>query len=748
MSPALGQAFVRKDGHAKVTGAARYSADWPVPRVAYGVIVQSTIASGRALAFDVVAARAVAGVIEVLTWQNAPKPGGSPPKSPTGLGDPVLPLQDADVHYHGQPIALVVADSLEAAEQAAALVAVTYRADTAVLGFDEQRVDSGKVIKTDANGRVATASKGDLEVQLKASARVIRRTYLLPVENHHPIETSSTIAEWNGAKLTVHDATQGVANAAKSLAGLFAVKEADIQVITKFVGGGFGCKGALWTHTILAVLAAKATGRAVKIAITRAQMATNVGYRARTVQEVTLGCDAGGRLLAIGHETINPTSMKKEYAETTGALFKLLYAAPAISTTQKLVKLNWPGPTFMRAPGESSGSFALESAMDELAHELGVDPLLLRLTNYAERDPLKDIPFSSKSLRQCYDAGAQRFAWERRKQQPGSVRDGDWLVGYGMATASYPVHVFPASARITLAADGTATVVSATQDIGTGTYTVMGQLAADALGLDYEKVAFDLGDSRYPAAGVSGGSSTVSSVGWAIAAAGKDVLDQLRKLASGDAASPLHGLEAEKLVPGGAGRLQSAADPAIGEDYAAIMKRNATAALTGEGKLDAKLQKANEEKFSQHSYGAQFAEVRVHALTGEVVLAKMTGAFAAGHIVNPRTARSQFMGGMIFGIGMALTEANVVDERDGKFMNRDLAEYHVPVNRDVPELDIVMIDELDTVVNPAGTKGIGEIGTVGSAAAIANAVFNATGIRVRELPITPDRLVGELAKRG
>ena len=742
MSSSIGQPIVRYDGRAKVTGAARYAADWREPRTAHAVIFQSSIPCGSVLGFDERAARAVPGVIEILTRENAPRLHGKAPKVPPSLGDPHLPLQDREVYYHGQPLGVVIAETIEAAEQAARLVSISYRPDEGILGFAARQREA-KTVKHDANGRKATDGKGDLDLQIAAADHVLRRTYALPLENHHPIETSSTLAVWKDQRLTVYDATQGVAGAAKVLAGVFKLDEEDVHLISKFIGGGFGCKGSVWSHVIIAALAAQATGRPVRLAISRLQMATNVGYRAPTIQQVTLASDRRGRLLGIGHETVNPTAMDKDYAETTGALFKLLYDAPAIRTTQKLINLHYPCPTFMRAPGESSGSFALESAMDELAHELRIDPIEIRLINHADRDPLKDIPFSSKSLKQCYAEGARRFGWTRRRQEPGAVRDGEHHVGYGMATASYPVHVFPAKARVTLLADGSAKVVSATQDIGTGTYTVMRQIAADVLGIPYERVEFDLGDSLFPAAGVSGGSSTVSSVGWAIDAAGRDALDQLRKLARKDASSPCHGLDLDRIAAG-AGRVYDAAAPERGEGYGDLMRRNGLQAVDGEGALDLKKQKAGEKKFSQHAYGAHFAEVRVHALTGEVQLVRMVGAFAAGRIVNPRTARSQFMGGMIFGIGMALTESNVVDERDGRFMARDLAEYHVPVNLDVPELDIVTIAETDAVVNPAGTKGIGEIGTVGSAAAIANAVFNATGIRVRELPITPDKLVVDL----
>lgn len=748
MTPAIGQAIIRKDGFAKVTGTARYTADWPEKNIVHAVIVQSNISHGRIRSFDLKLARKVPGVIEILTYQNSPKIHAFNPKVKQSFGDAEIPLQSPSVYYLGQAIAVVLAESIEAAEQAAKLVFVTYRVDESALGF-EQKVYEGQEKKKrfDSEKRKVTQKKGDINDGLKKSSIVVKNTYTLPIENHHPIETSSTIAVFAGDHLKVYDTTQGVSRTAQALAHTFDVKDDHIQLISKFLGGGFGCKGSVWHHELLAVMAAKKTKRAVKLVLTRSQMATNVGYRSRTIQNLNLGCGPDGKLQAIEHETVNPTAINKDYPETTGALIKLLYDSPNISTTQNVIPLHYPVPTFMRAPGECSGSFALESAMDELAHELKMDPIALRLKNYAEKDPMKDIPFSSKSLKECYEQGAQKFGWSKRKANPKTNRQGDYFFGHGMATSSYPVHFFPTEAKIELKSDGTARVTSGSQDLGTGTYTVMGQLAADALGLPYEKINFDLGDSHYSKAGVSGGSSTVSSLGWAISDASKKVFEQIMELAARDRLSAVYGLKSEEMRVENA-RVHSKTNPEKGESIFDIMKRNAKTVIVGEGKLDEKEQKKREKEYSQHAYGAQFAEVKVHAITGEVKLTRMVGAFAAGKIVNPRTARSQYMGGMIFGIGMGLTEQNFVDERNGKFMLKDLGDYHVPVNLDVPDLDIIFVNETDTITNPAGTKGIGEIGTVGTAAAIANAVFNATGIRIRDMPITPDKIIVELTKRA
>jgi xanthine dehydrogenase YagR molybdenum-binding subunit len=745
MNPSVGQSLSRLDGRAKVTGAARYTADWPEKNVAFGVTFMSSIASGRVRSFDLELAKRVPGVIEIITHENAETIRVFNPKIKFFIGGS-LPFQDANVYYYGQPLGVVVAETLEAAEQAARLVQVHYRIDEAKLDFEALRKDA-KIKKKDGMGRTLTAVKGDVEKEIKNSKVQVTATYRLPIENHHPMETSSTLAVYDGDQLTVYDATQGVANEHKILSAAFDVKKDKMRVISKFIGGGFGCKGSTWSHAFITVMAAKKTKRPVKLVTSRTSMSTNVGYRANTIQEVTLASDANGKLLAIKHETVNPVAMTKEFPETTGALFKLLYECPAISTTQKVVEVNYSTPTFMRAPGECSGSFALESAMDELAHKLNMDPIELRLKNYAEKDPMKNVPFTSKSLRQCYEQGAKKFGWNKRKAGPGLIKDGDYYVGYGMATSSYPVQVFPTSAKIELSANGKAKVRSASQDIGTGAYTIMPQLASDALGIAFEDVDFDLGDSNYPPGGVSGGSSTTGSLGWAISDASKKIFEQLKEIAIKDEKSALYNLKANEITISNA-KIYPVKEPNKSESIFALMKRNQKSVLVGDGETDLKTDKVHQKEYSAHSYGAQFAEVRVHALTGEVKLTKMVGAFAAGRIVNPKTARSQFMGGMIFGIGMGLTEQNPVDLRTGMFMARDLGEYHVPVNKDVPDLDIITIDEVDTIINPAGTKGIGEIGTVGTAAAIANAVFNATGIRVREIPITPDKLVAELSKRA
>ncbi|MGZ3735770.1 MAG: xanthine dehydrogenase family protein molybdopterin-binding subunit, partial [Bdellovibrionota bacterium] len=509
-----------------------------------------------------------------------------------------------------------------------------------------------------------------------------------------------------------------------------------IQVITKFVGGAFGCKGSVWPHQFLAVMAAKKTGRPVKLSLTREQMFTGVGHRAATVQNVRIGAGGDGTLLSLEHTTTNSVAVNKDYSERSSVLTSMLYRCDNVKTTHHAVKLNYQVPTFMRAPGFSSGSFALESALDELAHATKIDPLELRRQNYAERDGGGKAPFTSKSLLQCYNEGAERFGWKGRPEKPGVRRNGDWLVGYGMATAVYPAHRFQAKARVELRADGSAKVSSATQDLGTGTYTIMAQLTADGVGVPVERVTVELGDSRLPQASVSGGSTTAASVGTAIDAACRTVRRELHALAHLQPESPLNGTKLEQ-VGFADGSIFLSSDPSRKDSLAEILRRSGEKAVIAEGSSEPEYKPG----LSKYAFGAQFTELQVHGYTGEVRLQRMLGAFACGKILNEKTARSQFMGGIIFGIGQALTESGAPDTRNGRLAVKDLADYHIPTNADVPPIEVVMVEEKDSAVNPIGAKGIGEIGIVGVAASIANAVFNATGIRLRDLPLTPDKLV-------
>ncbi len=564
----------------------------------------------------------------------------------------------------------------------------------------------------------------------------VDNVYTTPQEHHNPMEPHATIARWDGDMLTVYDASQGVFGVRTRLAGMFAIPPENVRVIAKYIGGGFGGKGSAWPHVILTAMAAKMIGRPVKIALWRPQMWGSVGYRSPTVQRVALGADADGTLVSTIHEVNSQTSQIDEFVEPSGVLTTMLYQSPALLVTHRLTRLNVGTPTYMRAPGESSGSFALESAMDELAYAVQLDPIELRLRNYAETDQDAKLPFSSKGLRDCYRAGADAFDWKRRTPCTGSMRDGRLLAGIGMASATYPTNRSAASALARIDAQGNAVVQSGGVDIGTGSYTAFSQVAAEALGIPVERITFGLGDTRMPNAPNAGGSQLTASVGSAVKLASLAARRNVAQLAIADARSPLFGAAPEAIAAAD-GRLFLQSDPARGETYAAIIARNGAPV---EGRAAAKPGDEKKE-YSMHAFGAQFAEVRVDPDLGTVRVVRQLGAFAAGRILNAKLAHSQFIGGMTMGLGMALLEETRRDDRSGRVMNANLAEYLVPVHADVPATEAILVEEVDPHVNEIGVKGIGEIGIVGAAAAIANAVYHATGKRIRDLPITPDKLI-------
>ncbi len=728
--PLIGPALDRVDGRLKVTGGATYSAEWPVANMLHGYLVLSTIAAGRIARIDLADARAQSGVVEIMTSANAPRINAIP-RSPNDRT--LMLLQDDEIRYDRQPVAVVLAETFEAAKWAASLVRVGYETAGPVLGLDRGEKYTPKAIHDEP----AATLRGDALLALAQAAVKVDNVYTTPQENHNPMEPHATIAVWAGDRLTVYDANQGVFAARERLASTFGLPTEGVRVITKFVGGGFGCKGSQWPHTILAPMAAKLTGRPVRIELWRPQMFGSVGYRPPTVQRVALGAARDGTLTTQIHEVLSTTSMFDEFIEPSGQITTVLYASPALRVTHELCRVNHGTPTYMRAPGESTGSFALESAMDELAVATGIDPIQLRLRNYADVDPTKNIPFSSKSLRECYAAGAAAFGWRRRTPQPGSMRDGRYLIGLGMASATYPTHRSKASAIARIAPDGTAEVRSGGVDIGTGAYTAFTQIAAETLGIPVAGIRMDLGDSTFPVAPVAGGSQLTASVGSAVKLAALDARAKLAALAIADPASPLHGVDAAALDARD-GRLFVRAQPERGERFGAIVDRAGGGVV--EGSSDA-APGALAEAYAMHAFGAQFAEVRVDPALGEVRLVRQVGAFASGRIVNAKTARSQYLGGMVFGAGMALLEETRYDHRSGRIMNANLSEYLVPVNPDIADVDIILVPEEDPHVNPIGVKGIGEIGIVGAAAAIANAVFHATGKRIRDLPIAPEKLL-------
>jgi xanthine dehydrogenase YagR molybdenum-binding subunit len=702
---AVGKPMDRVDGRLKVTGAARYAAEAQVAGVTYGVLVTSSIAKGRVAKIDTAAARKAPGVVGVLTHRNAPR-AALPPDARASVdpsvGRPLQPLQDDVVRYHGQPIAVVVADTFERATQAAALVRVAYREEKAVTDFaaaaahafpptTPKSSDRGTKKQTDYQRGEPDRAFADAEVR-------VEQTYTIPVEHHNPMELHATVALWDGSKLTLYDKTQWVDNVQRQAAAVFGIPTDDVRVISPFVGGAFGSGLRAWPHVFIAALAAKHVRRPVKVVLTRAQMFTIPGYRPYTVQKVALGANRQGKLTAIRHEGTAQTSTYEEYTESLLNPTRFLYACPNVVTRYRLAAMNVNTPASMRAPGEASGVFALESAMDELAVALRLDPVELRLRNHADADPQSGLPWSSKALKECYRTAAERFGWSRRKPEPRSMRDGRLLVGYGMATATWPTLRRPATVQVRIGADGSAVVRTAASDIGPGTYTAMTQIAADALGLPVAKVRFDLGDSNFPQAPVEGGSMTVASVGSAV----HDACQAAR---------------AKWLEHG-------------------RQHRNETVEVTHESKPGDEA-----KKFSMHAFGAHFVEVRVDPDLGLVRVARVVSGFAAGRIINPKTAHSQAIGGIVGGLGMALLEATHWDERNGRVVNANLADYHVPVNADIPVLDAFFVDERDAHANPLGAKGLAELPLVGVAAAVANAVYHATGKRVRDLPITPEKLL-------
>ena len=699
----IGEPRDRPDGASKASGEARYAADVALPGLQHAAIVESTIAAGRIVHIDTARAEAVSGVRLVLTHLNAER---LPQEGQAGYGPPagrkLTVLQDDLVHYDRQPLAVVVADTPQQAAYAASLVSIDYEKKDARLDFDAAKADAYP------DPDEEDYCRGDPDEAFGSSSVRVSATYTTPPEYHNAMEPHATSATWEDDRLTVYDSTQFIFGVRKVLAKTFAVEEAHVRVISPHTGGGFGGKGSVWSHVVLAAMAARAVGAPVRLALERPQLFGPVGRRPRTEQRLTLGASEDGRLTAIAHEFHTDTSEIEDWGENCGSSSRMLYLCENVRTAARLVKLNVGTPTFQRAPGHSPGSFALESAIDELACRLGVDPVELRLRNYAEKDPEKDKPWSSKSLRECYAAASERFGWARRDAAPRSMRDGDALIGYGMASATYPMHRMRASANVELLPDGTALVRAGTQEIGTGTYAVMTQIAADALGVAPDRVRFELGDTDYPRAPITAGSMTVASLGPAVHAA----CELLR------------------------GQIEKRKEP--GESLADFVARHPEEHFRAGA--DAR-QGSEKDRYSMHAFGAVFAQVRVDADLGEIRVPRIVAAYGCGRVINPKTARSQIVGGIVWGIGMALHEEGIIDPRCGRVANANLAEYHVPVNADVGDIDVIFVDEHDPHVNSLGAKGIGEIGITGVAAAIANAVYHATGKRIRDLPITPEKLL-------
>jgi xanthine dehydrogenase YagR molybdenum-binding subunit len=757
----VGKPLVRVEGREKVTGKAKYSAEFPLPGLTYGVLATSTIAKGRILNIDISAAAREPGVLAVLTHQNLPKlaktPNDDQGKKDTSAPMGFMPLTSDEIFYAAQPVAMVVADTLDHAIHAATLVKVTYQqGEQPIASFHDPRAKLFNPAQVQDGKEDGHKRRGDAKGAFASSAIQLTATYTHPVYNHNPMEPGSTTAHWEAPdRLVVYESTQGVTRTQTTLVAMTGLPREQVRVITKYLGGGFGCKGSCWPHTVLTVQAAKALGRPVKLMLTRKQMFTSMGHREDQSQTVQLGATADGKLTSLIHTKISTTSPWDEYAESNSKIVDLLYACPTFEASYEMARANVMTSTFMRAPGEAPGSFALECSMDDLAARLGVDPIEIRLRNYADYDYSTGQQWSSKSLKQCYARGAELFGWSKRNPKAGQTRNGRYLVGMGMATASYPVHSSQGTARARLYADGHAVVQSGATDLGTGTYTVMTQVAADSLGLPIEKVRFELGDTNLPTAPNSGGSIAAGTVSSSVYLAAQDVWQRLIKIAVVDKKSPLYKAKPEDVTVE-KGRLFLKKDPKKGEGYADLMKR---AELTdiegmGRGRYGAGYETGHSAgpagpgnnadsagQHSMHSFGAHFCEVRVDMDLGIIRVSKWVSVMGAGRILNAQTARSQIIGGAIFGIGSVLMEATERDAKFSRYTNADLANYHVPVNADIPNMTVEFVEEHDPYINAMGVKGIGEISMVGVAAAVANAVYHATGKRLRDLPLTPEKVM-------
>lgn len=702
----IGQGINRIDGIMKITGKANYATDYPVTNMAYAVLFKSTIAAGKITEIDTASAEKSPGVLKIITHENAPKLNEK-----GGLRGGAL-LQGPDVVFHGQHIGMVVAETFEQATAAAHLVQVKYQQDsTEKIDFEKlaknPEMPKGKELADLVRG-AGKAAMADAEVKVEYE-------YETPIEHHHPMEPHSTVALWEGENLILYNGSQIINGAQTAAAATLNLKPDQVRIVSPYIGGGFGSKGGQWANLVLAAVAAKMVNRPVKLALTRQQMFNSVGLRQRNIQKISLGATKDGILTTLAHETISHTAVDFEYIEPCGDCSKVMYEVPNSLISYRVVPMNLILPTYTRGPGKSTGSFALESAMDELAHELKIDPIALRIKNEPKKDPSNGKPWSSRTTVKCLEEGAKAFGWDKRKSTPGTNFAGDDLIGYGVACGTYPARQRESSTAIKLTRKAKvvyATVEIAASDLGTGTNTILAQTAADGLGIPVAQITIKLGDSDLPPAAGSVGSVGASSFANAVNDACNKITDELISKS--------------------------------GKQY--FVRPTASAVMNAENITNFETQStskapAEAEQYSAHSFNANFAEVRINKNTGMVKVTRFLAVTGAGKILNPKTARSQIIGGNIWGIGMALTEESVVDPRYGNFATRSFADYHVPANLDVGKLDAMFINEVDLIPNKMGVKGIGEVGIVGVAAAIANAVFNATGKRIRSLPITPDKLL-------
>jgi xanthine dehydrogenase YagR molybdenum-binding subunit len=732
---AVGQPISRVEGRRKVSGGARYTADIAVPGVAHAAIVHSSIANGRIASIDTTVSAQAPGVLTVLTHRNMPRMKPAPWSHLRPQGQTYLPLQDDKIHYAGQPVALVVAETRDQAAHAGTLIDIEYEVDRPVV-FRREMVR--EAIEPPQRMWPLSSSVGDADRAIAEAAVVIERTYTMPDRHHNPMEPHATLAVWDDGALTLYDATQMVVGTRKLVSVVLGLPEESINVVCEFLGGGFGGKSWSWPHTLLAALAAKAVNRPVRVQLTRAQMYSMAGHQPATVQTIALGADLDGKLAGIRHDSVNPTSLFDGYVEYAAVASRHLWrASGGISTSHRVVHVNRNTPVVLRAPMEAQGHFALESAIDELAYAVGVDPVELRLRNDAETDPYSGRPFSTRALRKCLIEGAARFGWDKRTQQPRSMHDGPYLIGQGMAAGIYTHWRWPGKARVTLNSNGSALIEAAAHEIGTGAYTVMAQVAADALGLTPDRVAVRLGDTRLPESHPAIGSATTANATAAVMLAAQAARDKAVELALTGRDAPFAGAAPGDVIIADGGL--SLAGTNLNITHVELLARNGLSSLVGDGDYDP-VEEANGPK-AIFSFSAVFAEVRVDPDLGLVRLNRFVGTYDAGRIINPKTARSQAIGGVIWGAGQALLEQSEMDPALGRFINRNYSGYLVPTNADIPKIDVLFVGDFDEEASPLGAKGLGELTAVSVAPAIANAVYHATGKRVRDLPITVEKLL-------
>lgn len=733
----IGKGVDRYEGPLKVTGTAPYAYEVQPPSPpAYGVMVGAAIAAGRITGVDIAEAEAAPGVLAVWTHRNVPaQPPRGSRKHPRSTAGSKPALENDRVLHFGQPVAYVVAETLEQAAAAAHLVRLTYEAARPDADFRARLDDAGQ-----PPGE-ADVEIGNFEAGFAASPVQLDGTWTTPIQNHCQMEPCASLVWWEGGRCVAHTSVQMVKPAQHGLAETLGIDRDDVHLMTRYIGGGFGGKGQTYDDLTLAALAARALGRPVKTAFTRQQMMHGTIHRPATLQRVRLGADRDGRLNAFSLMTWTHCHREGAFTEHASNFARALYAAPHRLTGHRLVKLDLPGAGPMRAPGEASGTLSLECAMDELAEAIGLDPVELRIRNEPTADPENGRPFSQRQLVRCLKEGAQLFGWDRRNPTPGMVRDGRWLVGMGMAAAIRGNFLLPAKCSFSVDAEGVITVRQGMTDIGTGAYTVLAQIAAETLGVPLGQVRVEIGDSELPPAPGSGGQFGAATAGSAALMAGMNLRKAIADLATGDPGSPLHAGDPDAVtLQDGVVAIENRS-----ETLADLVRRAAPEGLTVEGEIRPA---ADMREWSQQTYGAHFCEVGVDPVTGEVRVRRMLGVFAAGRILNAKTARSQLTGGMIWGAASALTEGNAVDTRYGSLIAQDLAQYLVPVQADIGDVEAIMLDEVDDKANPMGIKGVGELGNSGSGAAVANAVYNACGVRVRDYPITPDKLLAGLIARG